>query len=218
MTAPEDPLNRLLDRWEKTPPAPLPVAPDVWRRLAATEESETLRPAAWRPVWSWGTVALAAIGVAVGLSIAEIRFARFRRDLDSQAIQGYLRLIDPLVEARAAAPGSPATAMSALQRDLQLTPGQLDSLRILYEQSAPHLRELAAREARLREELYAFETRRQARGEVDFLEFARFVDERRRLERECADSTRQIVDASAGVMNPRQRERYRMLIDSSLTR
>jgi hypothetical protein len=47
------------------------------------------------------------------------------------------------------------------------------------------------------------------------MEFARFVETRRHLNRECLDSTRQLVLASAEVMNPQQRQRYIQLVASA---
>ena len=216
MSLPDDPLNLLFERWKKAPPALRPVAQDVWRRIATEEDCETSRTARrWR-LWALGggALAFAAACVVAGFVVAQARLARSERDYDSLVMQSYLRLIDPLADARASAV-EPADKLAALQRDLQLTPAQLDSLRTLYERSAPRLRELAAQEARMREELYAFESHRRTGGRVDFVEFARFADERRRLERECADSTQRIVDASAGVMNPRQRARFLRLLDSA---
>jgi hypothetical protein len=50
---------------------------------------------------------------------------------------------------------------------------------------------------------------------VDFLEFARFVESRRTLNRECLDSTRQLVLASAEVMTPNQRQLYIRLVSTA---
>jgi hypothetical protein len=47
---------------------------------------------------------------------------------------------------------------------------------------------------------------------VDFLEFARYVEIRRHVSRESLDSTRQLVQAAAGMMTPPQRQRYLELI------
>ena len=102
-----------------------------------------------------------------------------------------------------------------MQDNLHLTPAQLAGFKALHEQSAPRLLQLAAQVGRMRGEFAAFERTRQTAGQVDFIEFARFVDERRRLDRECADSTRQLVDASANLMTPQQREHYFLLLGSA---
>jgi hypothetical protein len=109
-----------------------------------------------------------------------------------------------------------------IKTDLQLTPEQYARIKAIHEQSSPHLVALATSVARMREEFAAFERQRTTTGEIDFLEFARFVEERRRIDRDCLSSTRQLVDASAGVMTPLQRERYLSLLPadhrSALTR
>jgi len=57
-------------------------------------------------------------------------------------------------------------------------------------------------------EFAAFENTRRATDRVDFIEFARFVEARRSISRQCLDSTRQLVRAAANEMTPVQRERY----------
>lgn len=99
-----------------------------------------------------------------------------------------------------------------IKNDLQLTPEQYARIKAIHEQSSPHLLALASSVARMRQEFAAFERQRTTTGEIDFLEFAQFVEERRRIDRECLDSTRELVDASAGVMNPLQRQRYLSLL------
>ncbi len=104
------------------------------------------------------------------------------------------------------------TQLAWIKTDLQLTPEQYARIRAIHQQSSPHLVALASRVARMREEFAAFERQRTTTGEIDFLEFAHFVDERRRIDRDCLQSTRRLVDASAEVMNPRQRQRYLSLL------
>lgn len=109
-----------------------------------------------------------------------------------------------------------------IRKDLKLTPDQYARIKAIHEQSSPHLVALATRVAHMRDEFAAFERQRTTTGEIDFIEFARFVEERRRIDRECLSSTRQLVDASAGVMTPSQRQRYLSLLPadhlSALTR
>lgn len=102
-----------------------------------------------------------------------------------------------------------------IQRDLQLTPEQYARIRAIHEQSSAHLLALAGQVARMRSEFAAFEHQRKTVGEIDFLEFAHFVEERRMIDRECLKSTQRLVDASAGVMNPQQRARYLSLLPIS---
>lgn len=113
----------------------------------------------------------------------------------------------------------PVSALDAqlawIQRDLNLTPEQYARIKAIHEQSRGHLLALAGQVARMRNEFDAFERQRRTVGEIDFLEFAHFVEERRTIDRECLQSTHRLVDASAGVMNPEQRARYLSLLPAS---
>lgn len=100
-----------------------------------------------------------------------------------------------------------------MQQSLGLSPEQFARVKALHEESSPRLVTLAAEVARMRDEFAAFERERQTTGKVDFLEFARFVEQRRAIDRECAESTRRLILATTGVMSPEQRERYRLLLN-----
>jgi hypothetical protein len=114
-------------------------------------------------------------------------------------------------QARAQGDGLDAQ-LAWIKRDLELSPEQYARIKAIHEQSSTRLEALATRVARMREEFAAFERQRKTTGEIDFLEFAQFVNERRRVDRECLQSTRQIVAAAADVLNPSQRERYLSLL------
>lgn len=103
-----------------------------------------------------------------------------------------------------------------MQGSLQLSPAQFARIKTLHEQSSPRLRALAAEVGRMREEFAAFEQERRTEGQIDFLEFARFVEARRAVDRECAASTRRLILAASEVMNPQQRERYQTLLNPAL--
>jgi hypothetical protein len=103
-----------------------------------------------------------------------------------------------------------------MKTHLRLTDPQVARLRALHEQSTPRVLALAAQVAAMREELAAFERARQTGDRIDFLEFARFVDQRRALDRACLESTRRLVAASAEVMTPEQREHYLSLLGPAL--
>ncbi len=103
-----------------------------------------------------------------------------------------------------------------MQQTLQLSPEQFAQIRALHEQSSPRLLALATQVARMRGEFAAFEQGRRTTGEVDFLEFARFVEQRRAVDRECAESTRRLVLAASEIMNPQQRETYLTLLNPAL--
>ncbi|MBE2212997.1 MAG: hypothetical protein IAE82_03930 [Opitutaceae bacterium] len=95
-----------------------------------------------------------------------------------------------------------------MREDLRLDETQVARIRALHEQSSPQLLALARRVAQMRREFAAFEKARRSSGEVDFLEFARYVDQQRALDRECVDSTRRLVAATVDVMRPEQRRQY----------
>jgi len=99
-----------------------------------------------------------------------------------------------------------------MKTELQLDDAQYARIKELHQTSSPRLRALALQVAQLQAEFAAFEHTRRTDDRVDFLEFARFVEDRRQVSRACLDSTRQLVLASAEVMTPRQREHYLGLI------
>jgi len=109
--------------------------------------------------------------------------------------------------------GDLAAQMAWIQSDLHLTPGQFARIKALHEQSSPRLLALENEVTRLREELTAFERGRLTTGQVDFLEFARFVEQRRAVDRACTESTRQLILAASEVMTPEQRTRYLALLE-----
>ena len=109
---------------------------------------------------------------------------------------------------RPVASDTPANALAWLQQDLALDDAQFARLKAIHESSGPQLQELAVAAARMRAEFAAFERRRQTDGEIDFLAFARYVEEQRTLDRVCSESTRRLIAAAAGVMTPAQRARY----------
>lgn len=102
-----------------------------------------------------------------------------------------------------------------MKTELQLTDAQYARIRELHQASSPRLKAMAVQIAALQAEFSEFEQTRRTSDRVDFLEFARFVETRRHLNRECLDSTRQLVLASAQVMNPQQRQRYIQLVASA---
>jgi hypothetical protein len=99
-----------------------------------------------------------------------------------------------------------------MRTELQLDDAQYARIRELHQTSSPRLRALAVQVAQLQSEFAAFEHARRTDDRVDFLEFARFVENRRHVSSECVDSTRQLVLAAAEVMNPQQRAHYLGLI------
>jgi hypothetical protein len=105
-------------------------------------------------------------------------------------------------------PGSLEGQLSWMRSELRLSDAQYARIRELHEASSPRLRALASQVAQMQAEFAAFENTRRATDSVDFVEFARFVEARRNVNRECLDSTRQLVLAAAGEMTPSQREHY----------
>lgn len=109
-----------------------------------------------------------------------------------------------------------STQLAWMKTNLHLSNEQLVRVRALHEESAPRLLALAAQVTNMRTELAAFERERLTTGQIDFLEFARYVEQRRALDRTCLDSTRTLVAASADVMTPPQREHYLSLLEPTL--
>jgi hypothetical protein len=108
--------------------------------------------------------------------------------------------------------GSLDCELGWIRSELRLSDAQFAEIKELHEVSGPQLVALAAQVARLRRELDAFENERRTADRIDFLEFAHFVEERRAMDRQCKDSARQLVESSARIMTPEQRERYLSLI------
>jgi hypothetical protein len=104
-----------------------------------------------------------------------------------------------------------------MKTDLKLSDEQYARIKSIHEKSSPRLLELAAQVARMRVEYDDFERERTTSGQVDFLEFAHFVEHRRAVDRECLTSTRQLVADAANVMTAQQRVRYLTLLGPLLT-
>jgi hypothetical protein len=99
MPTPRDPLDPLLENWRDAPPPAGTVAPEVWRRIAATKARQE------RPGWlaqleavfarpSFAFVFVTAC-VLLGLFLAEARLSRLQAERNVQMARQYLRLIDP---------------------------------------------------------------------------------------------------------------------------
>lgn len=95
-----------------------------------------------------------------------------------------------------------------MRSELKLSDQQFARIRSIHEASSPRLLALAAQVAQMRDEYAAFERQRVTSGQVDFVEFARFVEQRRAIDRECLAATRQLVAAASQTLTPVQRERY----------
>lgn len=107
--------------------------------------------------------------------------------------------------------------LSWIRTELKLTDEQYSRVVAIHEASSPKLLALAAQVAQLREEYEAFDRQRLATDQVDFIEFARFVEQRRAIDRECLALTRQLVAATSSTMSPEQRERYLGLLGPSFS-
>jgi hypothetical protein len=99
-----------------------------------------------------------------------------------------------------------------MKSELRLSDKQFARIKELHQASHPRLRAMAAQVSAMHAEFAEFERARKTADRVDFLEFARFVQNRRELNRECLDSTRQLILASAEVMTPEQRQHYIRLV------
>jgi hypothetical protein len=95
-----------------------------------------------------------------------------------------------------------------MKTELKLSDEQFARIKTIHEESSPRLLALAAQVSRMREEYDAFEHERTTSGQIDFLEFAHFVEQRRAVDHECLTSTRRLVADATRVMTARKRERY----------
>jgi len=117
----------------------------------------------------------------------------------------YYRLHEPATD-------SLDSQLAWMKTELKLNEAQFSRIKELHQVSSPRLHALADQVAQLQTEFAAFEETRRTSDRVDFVEFARFVEARREINRECLDSTRQLVLATAEVMTPRQRQLYIRLV------
>lgn len=125
------------------------------------------------------------------------------------AHEAYLRQHEP------AATDTLEGQLAWMKSELKLTEPQFARIKELHQASHPRLQAMAAQVALMQTEFAEFEQTRRTTDRVDFLEFARFVESRRDLNRACLDSTKQLVLASAEVMDPDQRARYLHLVTSA---
>jgi hypothetical protein len=95
-----------------------------------------------------------------------------------------------------------------MKTELKLSNEQFARIKKIHEASSPRLLALAAQVARMSDEYDAFEHERTTSGQIDFLEFAHFVEHRRAVDRECLTSTQRLVADAARVMTAQQREQY----------
>lgn len=99
-----------------------------------------------------------------------------------------------------------------LKQELHLDDTQYARICEIHRTSSPRIAALAAQMSKMKTELDAFEQQRRSTGEIDFLEFARFVELRRAIDLECRESMHKVMTASAGQMTPEQRTRYYEMI------
>ena len=113
-------------------------------------------------------------------------------------------------------PGDPLEGrLQWMRHELHLTDAQYARIRALHEASGPSLRALAMQVGRLRAEAAEFEAARRENAGVDFVDFARYLEARRKLNEECLTSKRRLVEAATEVLDPEQRARYLGLVDSA---
>jgi hypothetical protein len=131
-----------------------------------------------------------AAGVAAHFAWFDARRPDVRPDLDSQLVW--------------------------MKAQLQLDAAQYARIKAVHEQFGPHLETLAEEVGRLRTELAAFENERRSSGDVDFVAYAQFIRERRAVDRECSDSTKELIASASDAMTPEQRERYLAMLAPAL--
>jgi hypothetical protein len=113
---------------------------------------------------------------------------------------------------RTAALYAPDSELVWIRSELNLSDAQYAQIKELHESSGRQLQDLAGRVTRLQAELAAFETERRDTDKIDFIAFAKFLDEQRAMDRQYAETTRMLVDSTARLMTPSQRKRYLTLV------
>lgn len=138
-------------------------------------------------------VLILLLGLAVGTA-THLAYYQHREPIDTDTLDGQL---------------------AWMRSELGLTDSQFARIKELHQASRPRLQAMAAQVALMQVEFAEFERTRQTSDRVDFIEFARFVETRRDLNRRCVDSTRQLVLAAAEVMTPEQRRQYLRLVPTA---
>lgn len=141
------------------------------------------------------TVLVLAIGLAAGFAAYRVQVDRGEPPAASASIDAELHW---------------------MKSELRLTDAQLLQLKALHEASEPRLRVLATQVAQLQREFAAIEDRRRQEGGVDFLKLGRFVEARRNVRAESLALSRQLVLASADIMDPVQRQRYLTFVSTAI--
>lgn len=220
----KDPLDTLLDRWSQNQLDPQRLEPEVWRRIAIADAEEKpsfwegLRTAFLRPSFA---LAFGTACILLALFLVQLHVSHREQARSQDLAQRYLHLVDPLLQSDAAAI-TPAKSenldvlLAWMKSDLQLSDAQLARIRDVHQQFGPHLQTLSARVAQMQQALADFEKARQSIGQIDFVEFARYVEQRRTLDRECNESTRKLIAEATELMTPRQREQYLQVITPAL--
>ena len=103
-----------------------------------------------------------------------------------------------------------------MKKDLHLNSSQLAHIRSLHEQSKPRMVALAREVARMRREFEVIEDHRQKEGMIDFLKVSRVAVEQRVIGNQCMESARELVAATAAILNPRQRDQYLSLLSPAM--
>lgn len=113
---------------------------------------------------------------------------------------------------RPAGSGGSTTDLAWMRVELNLSDEQFQRIVALHQASSTQLRSLAVQIMAMQREMDAFEETRRKYDRVDFVEFARFVDDYRRVSEQAEASTRGLVLATADVMTPQQRAHYLELV------
>jgi phosphoglycerate-specific signal transduction histidine kinase len=119
---------------------------------------------------------------------------------------GYLQLHKPFN------PASLDSQLVWMKTELQLDDAQFARIKNLHYASGTRLQELNAKLVQMQGEFATREQIRRLSDRVDFIEFARLVEARQAVARECQNSTHQLILAVANEMHPNQRRQYLSLV------
>ncbi|HEY3757773.1 MAG TPA: hypothetical protein VGL42_16585 [Opitutaceae bacterium] len=102
--------------------------------------------------------------------------------------------------------------MAWMKEELNLSDQQFSEIKTIHEESSPRLLALSAQVARMRAEYAAFEHERATTGQINFIEFAQFVSQRRKVDLECFHWTQRLAVETSRSLTAIQQEHYRKLL------
>jgi len=115
-----------------------------------------------------------------------------------------------------ASPGNLQEQLEWMKTRLALDAEQYRQFRAAHENLAPRLAELAREIRTMKAQLAQFEQQRVTNEEIDFLQFAQFLQQQENVDREAVASIRELIARSTAAMTPEQRKQYLAMLQPVL--